>query len=60
VQLKGKGSASGGLEPLHLFVAAPSQQQLDTARGLADDLVTTVKAQYDEHVRLVFALEFCQ
>ncbi|CAG8513455.1 7065_t:CDS:10 [Rhizophagus irregularis] len=56
VQLKGRGSGyveptSGteAFEPLHIHITCWSQEGLDKAKKLCEDLINTVKAEWDRH-----------
>ncbi|RHZ79676.1 hypothetical protein Glove_142g47 [Diversispora epigaea] len=56
VQLKGRGSGyveptSGveAFEPLHIHITCWSQEGLDRAKKLCEDLISTVKAEWDRH-----------
>ncbi|KAF5830900.1 hypothetical protein DUNSADRAFT_13910 [Dunaliella salina] len=50
VQLRGQGSQQmEGPDPLHVYIAAPTQRQLDDARNLTIDLLNTIK---DEFIKL--------
>lgn len=56
VQLKGRGSGyveptSGteAFEPLHIHITCWSQEGLDRAKKLCEDLINTVKAEWDRH-----------
>ncbi|KAF0477755.1 kh domain-containing protein [Gigaspora margarita] len=56
VQLKGRGSGyveptSGteAFEPLHIHITCWSQEGLDRAKKLCEDLINTVKIEWDKH-----------
>jgi len=58
VQLRGKGSGFVDLTPakgkerppLHLFIAAPSEEEAGAAVKLAEDLISTAKANYEQQL----------
>ncbi len=69
VQLRGKGSGFVDLSPsekgtekppLHIFIAALSKENAEKAVKLAEDLIATVKANYDQQVATKAYYDYAQ
>lgn len=51
VFLKGVGSSTGGIEPLHFLITGQTPASLQIAGGLSENLVQTVRAEFEAYLK---------